>query len=124
MNTIKTINFRRLIAGAAFSVLLGSFAAAGYAADGIPQETVKYGDLNVSSSQGAAALYARIRAAAHDVCQDLDRRGAAAQMTFKACVNKAISGAVHDVDQPALTAFYNSKNGSSKPIILASGATH
>lgn len=119
MNT-KTINFRRIIAGATFTVLLGSFAAAGYAADGTAsQETVKYSDLNVSSTEGAVALYARIRWAAQNVCQSFEKRDLSSQRLFAACVDKAISDAVHNAGQPALSAYYSAKNGESKPIILA-----
>jgi UrcA family protein len=123
MNT-KTINFRHIIAGATFTILLGGFAAAGYAADGtVAQETVKYTDLNVASTQGTVALYSRIRWAAQDVCRSLDKRDPGSQKLFSDCVNKAVSDAVHNANQPALSAYYSAKNGTSKPIILASGQT-
>jgi UrcA family protein len=124
MNTNTTMKFRRMIGSAGCAVLLGSFALAAYAADGtIPQETVKYGDLNVTSAQGAVALYSRIRAAAHDVCRSFDNRDLASQKLMDACVHRAISDAVQNVDQAALNALNNAKNGTAKPIILASGQT-
>jgi UrcA family protein len=63
MNAITQSNSRqRITAIVLSSALTLSFAAIGHAGDGsgATQSTVKYGDLNVSSPSGAAALYARI----------------------------------------------------------------
>ena len=37
------------------------------------QQTVKFGDLDISRTQGATVLYGRIRAAAKNVCAPFDR---------------------------------------------------
>jgi len=126
MNTKpKSINFHRMIVTAVVSGLALSFAAICPAADSsdVPQRTVKFADLNISSPQGAASLYTRIRVAADAVCRTLDRLDLTSKALFDRCVHKAIADAVTKVDQPALYAVYNAKNKTSKPIMLASGQT-
>jgi len=127
MNTITTpTHLRRMIATAIFSVLASSLAAVCTAADGTdaPQTLVKYADLNVSSPQGAASLYARIRMAADKVCRPLDNNDPASKMRMYSCIRKAIADAVTKVNQPALFAVYNAKNNKkSQPTILVAGQT-
>jgi UrcA family protein len=123
MNTIpQTIKLHRMTATVLFSALALSFAAMCPAGDttGANQSTVKYVDLNVSSPSGAAALYARINAAADGVCRTLDGRDLASKTRFNHCIHKAIADAVAKVDQPSLYSIYNAKNSSQKPIMLAS----
>jgi UrcA family protein len=65
--------------------------------------TVKFGDLNLSDSDGAATLYARIRRAAREVCgQSSDLWGSSDN-----CIRKAIADAVTKVNRPALFVVYN-----------------
>ncbi len=126
MNTnSKTITFQRMSVTVAFSALVLSFAAVCSAADSTdePQATVKYADLNLSSPQGAASLYSRIRAAADTVCRAQDGHDLTSMTLFDRCVHKAIADAVTKVDRPALYAVYNAKSKASKPIILASEGT-
>jgi UrcA family protein len=123
MNTMTISGkLRRTILIATFSAALASsLVAVCTAADSTdaPQEAVKYGDLNVSNPQGAAVLYSRIRAAAGRVCERHDDRDLAAMQLWNSCVRKAIGDAVAKVNQPALSAIYNTKNGTSHPIIVA-----
>ena len=117
MNTTTTpTNLRRVIATAIFSALASGGAADCTAAGGTdaPQAIVKYGDLNIASPQGAAALYTRIRAAAEQVCRSFDRRGLASKELRDTCIHKAIADAVTKVDQPALFAVYSAKNRTSQ----------
>jgi UrcA family protein len=122
--TMNTISPRTAIRGIAATVLTatlgGGLAQVATAAeDGfVLQEVVKYGDLNVSSPQGAATLYARIRAAAANVCRPF--AGSYSPRQMNECTHKAITDAVIKVDQPELFAVYNAKNGTSKPVVLAS----
>ena len=124
MNSITTSSPRRsLIAAANFSFLASGFSAVSAAADSTdaPQILVKYGDLNVSNPQGAAALYGRIRRAAESVCPHYEHSQLAFQARMDACVHKAVTDAVMTVNQPALFAEYNAKNRSPLPIILTAG---
>lgn len=120
MNT-TTSSLRRIVATVLFGTLAAGWAAVSSAADSdAPHVLVKFADLNVSSPEGAAALYARIRMAAGEVCRSFDSHEFATQNNLNACIHKAIADAVNKVDQPALFSVYSAKNGTSKSIILAS----
>lgn len=78
---------------------------------GAPAIKVAYGDLNVDSVPGTQALYARIVAAAREVCayREVDIRDLGALSRAQACEARAISQAVHDVHSPALAALSNAR---------------
>ncbi len=125
MNTITpSTGLRRIVATVLFGTLASGLVAGAKAADSgdALSETVKYGDLDLSNSQGATTLYTRIRIAAANVCSPFDHRSFASQRLLDACVHKAIADAVKKVDQPALFTVYNAKNAASKPVILASSS--
>jgi len=86
----------------------------------VPRVTVRFGNLDLSKSQGVETLYRRIRAAAEQVCAPLDERDLARHMRFNACVRSAISTAVANVDRPTLTAYYEAKtNGRNATVQIA-----
>jgi UrcA family protein len=123
MNTMTTANrFHSLIAASLFSVLSSSLAALPAAAGSFepPKVIVKFGDLDISHPQGAAALYGRIRAAAQNVCSPFDGSGLSAKMHLDACVHKTVADAVSAVDEPALLAVHNAKMGKAVPARVAS----
>jgi UrcA family protein len=119
MNTMTTASRARIvIATSLFGAFVFSFATLPAAADGLslPTATVKFGELDVLHPQGAAVLYARIQAAAMNVCSSFDGLGRGAALhRDDACVNKAIVGAVTQVDSPALSAVYNAHEGKVLP---------
>ncbi|MGH9522390.1 MAG: UrcA family protein [Terriglobales bacterium] len=122
MNRItSSTRLHSLLATAIFSTLASSFAVLSMAADSdqVPQLTVKYGDLNVSRSQGASVLYGRIRAAALGVCSNWDQSDPFSNMGRRDCVKQAIANAVSKVNQPALFAVYNAKNEQPLPMLVA-----
>ena len=121
MNTSTRVS--RILAATVFAALTCSIATLSFASDsaGALQAKVKYSDLNVSSTSGAATLYNRIRSAAESVCHPFNNRDFASQKLLAACVHEAMSNAVKEIDQPTLSAIYNAKTGASKPIMLASG---
>jgi UrcA family protein len=120
MNT--STQLPRILAATIFAALTCGIATVSFASDGTDalQAKVKYDDLNVSSSSGAATLYNRIRTAAENVCHPFNNRDFASQKLLAACVHEAMSDAVKEVNQPALFTIYNAKTGASKPIMLAS----
>ena len=123
MNTTTTIDrFRTVIATVLFGAVTFSFTVLPAVADSsdVPQVTVKYGDLNVSNPQGAAALYARIRSAGKSVCSQFDGPEIHAYLQRNACINKAILDAVTKVNNFALTAVYRAKTGKEVPTRLVS----
>ena len=124
MNTSPKIS--RILAVTIFAALTSSIATVSFASDGPDalQVKVKYGDLNVSSTSGAATLYNRIRVAADGVCRPFhpsSNADLAGSKVFTACVQKAMSNAINEVNEPALFTIANAKNGTPKPILLASG---
>jgi UrcA family protein len=106
-----------LIATAILTTLISSFSALCSAADAgeVPQAIVKYGDLDVTSTAGAATLFNRIRAASQTVCAPLAGGDFVAMFRWEKCVKQAIGGAVAKVNQPALSAAYAAKYGVPQP---------
>jgi UrcA family protein len=101
---------------------LGLGAQLTYAA--LPQDVhfveVRYSDLDLTRSEGAAALYQRLQAAAKSVCASLDARDLASQMRFRDCVQTGIGSAVAKIDRPVLTAYYKAHtNGRDATIQIA-----
>ena len=125
MNTTTSTPLRTLVAGAILSVLALSFATASHADDDTtpPQVTVKFGDLDVSTPQGAAALYRRINSAAIDVCSRMYVIEQAYKWHKDACLQKVIGDTVIKVNRPALSAVFASKFGVSPPMVLAAAET-
>lgn len=121
MNTMITSTLsthpRRLIAPAILAALISSISAVCNAAEGsdVPTAIVKYADLDLASSGGAATLYNRIRAASEGVCSPLDHGDLGAMLRWKQCVKRAIEDAVAKVNQPALSAVYAAKYGVRQP---------
>ncbi len=125
MNTITTTPLRTLVAGAILSALAFSFATVSRA-DGDtapPQAIVKFGDLDVSTSQGAAALYRRIHGAAVNVCSRMYVDAQSYKWHENACLQKVIGDTVTKVNRPALSVVFASKYGVSAPIVLAAAGT-
>jgi UrcA family protein len=89
-----------------FALTLGFQSADAAPPEDVPSIVVHFTDLDVSRAEGATALYRRLKVAAETVCAPLEDRDVARQMKFRACVQRAISTAVAQVDQPALTRYY------------------
>jgi len=106
---MKTI-IRHVITASIVATLTAGFAPAASAGEEPRSITVKFGDLNIATAEGAAALYTRIRTAARLVCSQPDPL-----WNTRSCVDKAIADAVTKVNQPALFAVYNSQNKPSLP---------
>jgi UrcA family protein len=122
MNTSSKIS--RILAVTIFAAMTSGIATTSFADSDPLQVKVKYGDLNVSNASGATALYTRIRGAADSVChpfRPLNPGDLQASKVFTACVRKAMSNAINEINEPALFTVANTKNGTSKPILLASG---
>ena len=68
--------------------------------------TVNYGELDLSSSQGVATLYHRLRVAAQEVCAPFEGRELSKRARFQACYSEALDKAVAKVNRETLTAFH------------------
>ena len=122
MSTIITSTaLRGLVAAAIFGSLTLGFAPLSNASDNTEarEVTVQYGDLNVSTSHGAAMLYGRIRTAAEAVCSPLSHGDLSSKMHRDACVSQSIAVAVSKVNQGALFAVYDAKNAQPSRMIVA-----
>ena len=118
---MNSLNINRYAITAAIAVMLASgFAVPAGAADDTELRTitVKFGDLNVSDPEGAAALYARIHAAARTVCAGPD--DVWSRMRAYNCVQKATTEAVNKVNEPALFVAYNQHYKPPLPTALLS----
>lgn len=112
----------RLTPTAIFAALALSCGALSTAhADDVPQAVVKFGDLDLASPQGAAALYGRIVVAAYEVCKafDIDIHGLEFPAEQIACVHKAVARAVTRAGRPELLAIYNARHSHPLPITVA-----
>ena len=102
---------------------LGSLGACtdAYAADTAPDQgqeiarrVVKFADLDLTHTAGAAALYSRIQSAARQVCTPTFASWEWATInTTRPCITKAITHAVADVNAPMLTSFHIAKTQQS-----------
>jgi UrcA family protein len=126
-NAVNNVNFDRrasvwLVAlAASLACLVGSAQVLGAAPWVAPWEphsvTVRFGDLDIRTSAGAAALYHRIEAAARVTCGYEDHplvRPPYAQR----CSSIAVSAAVASVNSPLLSAIHAARRGSSSTAML------
>ena len=105
---MNTLNRARLLT--AVHCVLGAagvcaLAAPAGAEESLPSKTVRYSDLDISHPAGAKVLYARIRAAARDVCALSTAGDPVLHAAVKACVDTAIDNAVRKVAAPELTSL-------------------
>ena len=71
-----------------------------------PSRIVKFADLDLTHSQGAAVLYSRIKSAARAVCLPADNWMIKLRSIADHCRDDAIARAVADVNAPALTTYH------------------
>lgn len=73
--------------------------------NGVEQQVVRYGDLNLESEADAAILFSRIKSAARKVCglKGVSPLPLAMQFRMQACADDATARAVADVNAPLLT---------------------
>lgn len=95
-------------------VLLGSALALSAAphAEGV---AVQYGDVDLSSTQGASVLYERISRAAKRVCAPPTRAGLRDLHLSEVCYQGAVSNAVNSVNANTLTALHLVKRQKALP---------
>jgi UrcA family protein len=112
MSNCKTIGATssRLVALASAVCLLGTAQApASDMANTQHSVTVNYRDLNLSTLDGATALYRRITGAARFACGE-QGYGLFEQRHWRSCVQSAIAGAVATVNNPLLTTVHSREN--------------
>ena len=96
---------------AAFAASTVSMTAlAGSSTDAVPTAAVRYGDLDLSTEQGANALYRRIVNAARQVCDNPGSRDLQRFVASEKCQAKAIEQAVSDVHSTKLAMVFAAHN--------------
>ena len=106
------MNPKTAVPCALLAILLGTLSgcADAYAAPpvyDVATRTVKYGDLDLSRTAGAASLYSRIQTAARAVCESPPFTGVRGEMLLsRHCMEQSIARAVADVNAPTLTSYY------------------
>lgn len=105
MNTFIRTQFYTAVYCALGTAGVCTLASSPAAAEEVPSKTVRYSDLDIAKPAGAQALYARIRAAARDVCELSTRGDPLLRAAQHACIDTAIDNAVRKVDAPALTSL-------------------
>jgi UrcA family protein len=119
MSIIQSINRSTF-----WSVALSSLAClactteAPAAGPGQVSTTVRFHDLDLSTIDGATALYNRIRRAANLVCSDTGTAGLASYMEWRSCYQTAIADAVTKVNSPLLTAVSQGKSRDALTAML------
>ena len=110
MNTVPSADklSRALVSTVCAVIVAGFVTGAAAADDGLARKvTVRYGDLDLASPRGAAALYHRIGIAAEEVCRPFEGRDLAGALHLRDCKQRAIAEAVSRVNRPELFAVYN-----------------
>jgi UrcA family protein len=102
----------RPLACSAALLTAAAFASSAFAEEqqgvGVRTVTVRFGDLDISTTAGAKTLYQRIRGAARTVCgeeEDYDL-GLDARRAWNSCYQSAVNGAVDKVHSPLLRALH------------------
>jgi UrcA family protein len=73
--------------------------------DGVRTTTIYFGDLNLQSDSGNAALFGRLRQAAERVCGQADVRDLTARTAVRECKREAVARAVEQVGSVRLAAL-------------------
>ena len=108
LNIASRLRTASALALVAACVAVGATSAAHAATESsdAPTFTVRYSDLDLTSDQGSQALYARIVAAAQQVCVAEDIRDLRAVAAAHSCREQAIAQAVRDVHSARLASVY------------------
>ena len=92
-----------LLAASSFALVVPAFAAD----PPNPSITVRYSDLNLTTEDGAKALYQRIARAARTVCDEaLPPRDSLRISHWSQCYQDSVARAVDQVNSAKLTAMY------------------
>ena len=98
------------------------FGAQGVSAqDSRLNSLVRYDDLNLSDKEHAKALYVRVLRAAKKVCTASASTDLNGRTHFKACTDRAVSGAVADINHPNLSHHHFVRTGEQVPPVSMAG---
>ena len=104
-HSASAVEITRVVVAAVFAIAVStpaSFAQISLQEGEIPKTTVRYADLNLSTEEGARALYSRLIAAAQKVCPTrADTLLALKQIReVDRCVTETVQRAVKEIKDP------------------------
>jgi UrcA family protein len=108
MIAVHNMHLRAIALLAIPLLLFAESAAASTRVDEAPSVTVRYQDLDLTSSAGIASLYQRIKAAAVEVCKPVEfsqTRRLASLSEWKECIGDSVANAVKRVHNEKLSAY-------------------
>jgi UrcA family protein len=109
---------RTAAAAAAMAFMLGAVGSAvadSHPSEKLPQVTVRYHDLDLSTAAGADRLLHRIEAGARQVCGDpAGTKDLAEWMSIRRCSSQAVTRAVEDVKAQRLTEAYRTSHSLAR----------
>lgn len=116
MSSQSSLSSARRTLGLAGFIALSLVAASASAGDcavaqKTVQKTVRYADLNLDKSADAVRLYERLGNAAKAVCASYSNRDITSRRMRRACEREALSNAVEELQNPAVTALHSSEDG-------------
>ncbi len=89
-----------------------------------PAQLVRYGDLDLSRTEGQAALYNRLVFASKSVCRAFDPsvsiQYSMDRTPFRTCMHEAMGKAVANIHQPEFTAYVAAKEPTLSAVQIAS----
>lgn len=105
--------------------ILGTAGLAGAAsAETVADQRPVYSrDIDFNKPSQVRALYSRLQAVAHDVCQS-DGNDPMTREGDKACEAQAVSDAVRDINQPQLTRLDDEKNSRTQSTLAWNDRGH
>jgi UrcA family protein len=125
MNNAKIRTIRAITISAAAALGLGAAGAiAGtpateFVADGVISYVVRFPDLDLSKTDGAAVLYRRLDQAARVVCEPLQNSDRVHESRYRACLVQAVDNAVAGIDRPLLWQYHQARTNKGDKAPLA-----
>lgn len=114
---LKSVAFSA-VAFVCASIVMNSAAAGGPVGETLKQQ-VSLADLNLNQPEGVAAAYKRIHSAAVNVCSPIETTEVFLSSKVKPCIADATSRAVKMINNSALTAYENERNGLGQSGLVA-----
>ena len=96
--------------------------ATAHEGDGEPlTKVVSFADLNLNGAPGVQTLYGRLRLAAAEVCAPFRGNSLREKTKWHECFDPALARSVAKVDEPRLTAYHLSREGTTELSRVAKG---
>jgi UrcA family protein len=98
--------------------LIQQTAQASVRSDELPTSTVRFADLDLDHTPGAAVMYRRLKQAAEQVCSPLKGADLGSKARFGRCTEEAVAAAIAKIGRPILTQYYRSVTHDRNATVL------